>query len=42
LRPDNPTATKFTVHILAAVAEFERDAISKRTKEARRQGARHH
>src|SRR5262249_31641088 len=31
---DNPTATKFTIHILAAVAEFERDAISKRTKEA--------
>ena len=29
-RPDNPTATKFTVHILAAVAEF----ISKRTREA--------
>jgi DNA invertase Pin-like site-specific DNA recombinase len=34
LAVDNPTATKFTVHILAAVAEFERDAISKRTKEA--------
>jgi DNA invertase Pin-like site-specific DNA recombinase len=31
---DNPTATKFTIHILAAVAEFERDAISKRTKDA--------
>jgi DNA invertase Pin-like site-specific DNA recombinase len=31
---DNPTATKFTIHILAAVAEFERDAISKRTTEA--------
>ena len=31
---DNPTATKFTIHILAAVAEFEREAISKRTKEA--------
>ena len=31
---DNPTATKFTFHILAAVAEFERDAISKRTTEA--------
>jgi DNA invertase Pin-like site-specific DNA recombinase len=34
LAADNPAATKFTVHILAAVAEFERDAISKRTKEA--------
>ena len=31
---DNPTATKFTIHILAAVAELEREAISKRTKEA--------
>jgi DNA invertase Pin-like site-specific DNA recombinase len=31
---DNPTATKFTIHILAAVAEFERDAISARTKAA--------
>jgi hypothetical protein len=31
LAVDNPTSTKFTVHILAAVAEFERDAISKRT-----------
>jgi DNA invertase Pin-like site-specific DNA recombinase len=31
---DNPTATKFTIHILAAVAEFERDAISKRTRDA--------
>src|SRR5215831_6085050 len=30
----NPHATKFNLHILAAVAEFERDAISKRTKEA--------
>src|SRR5262249_5437119 len=29
---DNPTATKFTIHILAAVAEHERDAISARTK----------
>jgi DNA invertase Pin-like site-specific DNA recombinase len=27
-------ATKFNPHILAAVAEFERDTISKRTKEA--------
>src|SRR5262245_19196985 len=31
---DNPTATKFTIHILAAVAEHERDAISARTKAA--------
>jgi DNA invertase Pin-like site-specific DNA recombinase len=31
---DNPHATKFNIHILAAVAEFERDAISKRTREA--------
>ena len=31
---DNPTATKFTIHILGAVAEHERDAISKRTREA--------
>ena len=31
---DNPTATKFTIHILAAVAEHERDAISARTKPA--------
>jgi hypothetical protein len=30
---DNSTATMFTIHILAAVAEFERDAISKRTTE---------
>ena len=28
---DNPHATKFNIHILAAVAEFERDAISRRT-----------
>ncbi|HEY1885949.1 MAG TPA: recombinase family protein [Roseiarcus sp.] len=34
LAVDNPHANKFTVHILAAVAEFERDAISKRTREA--------
>jgi DNA invertase Pin-like site-specific DNA recombinase len=34
LAVDNPHANKFTVHIMAAVAEFERDAISKRTKEA--------
>lgn len=31
---DNPHANKFTVHILAAVAEFEREMISKRTTEA--------
>jgi hypothetical protein len=31
---DNPHATKFNLHILAAVAEFERDAISRRTREA--------
>jgi DNA invertase Pin-like site-specific DNA recombinase len=31
---DNPSANKLTVHILAAVAEADRDAISVRTKEA--------
>jgi DNA invertase Pin-like site-specific DNA recombinase len=31
---DNPHATRFTLHILAAVAEYEADAISKRTKAA--------
>ena len=31
---DNPHATKLTVHILAAVAEHERDLISERTKAA--------
>jgi len=31
---DTPTATKFTIHILAAVAEHERDRISQRTREA--------
>ena len=31
---DNPHANKFTIHILAAVAEFERDQISARTKAA--------
>jgi DNA invertase Pin-like site-specific DNA recombinase len=31
---DNPHATKFTVHVLAAMAEHEREAIAKRTKEA--------
>jgi DNA invertase Pin-like site-specific DNA recombinase len=34
LAVDNPHANKFTVHIMAAVAEQERDAISKRTTEA--------
>lgn len=31
---DNPAATKLTIHILAAVAEAEADAISRRTREA--------
>ena len=31
---DNPHATRFTIHILAAVAEHEREAIAKRTKDA--------
>jgi hypothetical protein len=31
---DNPHATKLTVHILAAVAEHERDLISERTRAA--------
>jgi DNA invertase Pin-like site-specific DNA recombinase len=31
---DNPHATKFTLHILSAVAQHEREAISTRTKEA--------
>jgi len=31
---DNSHATRFTVHILAAVAEWERDQISTRTKDA--------
>ena len=34
LAADNPHATRFTLHILAAVAEHEADAISKRTKAA--------
>jgi DNA invertase Pin-like site-specific DNA recombinase len=29
---DNPHANKLTIHILAAVAEHEREAISERTK----------
>jgi DNA invertase Pin-like site-specific DNA recombinase len=39
---DMPTATRLTIHILAAVAEHEREMISKRTKaalaEAKRRG----
>jgi len=31
---DNPHATKLTIHILAAVAEHEREMISERTKAA--------
>jgi DNA invertase Pin-like site-specific DNA recombinase len=31
---DNPHANKLTIHILAAVAEHERDMIAKRTSEA--------
>jgi DNA invertase Pin-like site-specific DNA recombinase len=31
---DNPHANKLTIHILAAVAEHEREAISERTKTA--------
>jgi DNA invertase Pin-like site-specific DNA recombinase len=31
---DMPAATKFTIHIMAAVAEQEADAISQRTKDA--------
>ena len=33
---DNPHANKLTVHILAAVAQHEREMISERTKAARR------
>jgi DNA invertase Pin-like site-specific DNA recombinase len=31
---DMPDANRLTIHIIAAVAEYERDMISKRTKEA--------
>jgi DNA invertase Pin-like site-specific DNA recombinase len=31
---DNPTANKLTIHILAAVAQHEREMISQRTKDA--------
>lgn len=31
---DNPTANKFVVHVMAAFAEYERDQISLRTREA--------
>ncbi len=34
LAADNPHANKLTIHMMAAMAEFARDAISKRTKEA--------
>ena len=41
---DMPTATRLTIHILAAVAEHEREMISKRTiaalAEAKRRGAK--
>jgi DNA invertase Pin-like site-specific DNA recombinase len=29
---DMPEATRITLHILAAVAEYERDMVSRRTK----------
>ena len=31
---DNPHANKLTVHILAAVAQHEREVISQRTRDA--------
>ena len=31
---DNPHANKLTVHILAAVAQYEREAIAQRTRDA--------
>ena len=31
---DNPTANRLTIHILAAVAQHEREMISERTKAA--------
>lgn len=34
LAVDNPHANKLTVHIIAAMAEHERDTISQRTKDA--------
>jgi DNA invertase Pin-like site-specific DNA recombinase len=41
---DNPTATRLTLHVLAAVAEWEAQAISERTKaglaEAKRRGVK--
>lgn len=39
---DNPHATPFLIHILASVAEFERNQISSRTKEALKAAAKRH